>query len=83
MSGFSVTFQNNSVGWLTLMADLAREREVLRSAQANRTKPLVWITTPLLHNRVRRCVFHSDVSHPHTTWSEDIGCIARGSSSRP
>jgi len=41
MSGFSVTFQNNSVGWLTLMADLAREHQLLRSAQANRTKPLV------------------------------------------
>ena len=36
VSGFSVTFQNNSRGW----ADLARDRGVLRSVQASRAKPV-------------------------------------------
>jgi hypothetical protein len=36
--GIAVTFQNNSLGWLPLMDDLAREHRVLRSTQATRDK---------------------------------------------
>jgi hypothetical protein len=38
--GIAVTFQNNSLGWLPLMDDLAREHRVLRSTQATRDKAL-------------------------------------------
>jgi hypothetical protein len=38
VSGSSLTFQNNSLGWVALMADRAREHGVLPSAQATRAK---------------------------------------------